>query len=392
MSTNFETWFRTTLALPLSASDTTMTVATAPTRTTWRVFVKQWSIEEWISYTWVSSTTLTWLTRWLSKTADPATAWTGQSFIAWAEVKLVAMHDQIADTKSTNTFTLTQTFTDIDFTWTTTWGLKVKSLTTTQRNALTPSNWMIVYDSTLWEHYQYIAGAWSAISAWSTQPNGSTTVAWKVEIATDAEITAWTWTWWTGALLVPTPTQIKKSISLKNAWTTFGDTDEIVVNISWEDKRITWANLRDSIPASATQKWTVEMATDAEASTWTDETRYVNSKQIKLVTTWFTTVTSTSGDTSVFTATKPWYLNFYIWASHSDNMIWWVTSYIAYSTDWGSTYTTINTVTNNSSWWSWTASTVEWSGVWHYNIGMKIKGNVTVTSSWSWLVRFDYSN
>jgi hypothetical protein len=134
------------------------------------------------------------------------------------------------------------------------------------------------------------------------------------------------------------------------------------------------------------------MATDAEASTWTDETRYVNSKQIKLVTTWFTTVTSTSGDTSVFTATKPWYLNFYIWASHSDNMIWWVTSYIAYSTDWGSTYTTINTVTNNSSWWSWTASTVEWSGVWHYNIGMKIKGNVTVTSSWSWLVRFDYSN
>jgi hypothetical protein len=51
------------------------------------------------------------------------------------------------------------------FTGTTTGGLKVKSLTTAQRNAITPANGQIVYDSTLGENYQYIAGAWSAISS-----------------------------------------------------------------------------------------------------------------------------------------------------------------------------------------------------------------------------------
>ena len=155
------------------------------------------------------------------------------------------------------------------------------SYTTSWRDALTASNWMVIYNSTTWELNQYISWSWSAISAWSTQPNASLTVAGKVELSTDSEITAWTATWWTWASLVITPEQQKKSISLKWAWTTFWDTDEIVVNISWVDYRITWANLRESIAASTANKGTVEMATDAEVTTWTDETRYVNPKQIK---------------------------------------------------------------------------------------------------------------
>ena len=44
---------------------------------------------------------MTGLTRGLSKTADPATAGTGLTFIAGTPVKLVAMHDQIIDKQST---------------------------------------------------------------------------------------------------------------------------------------------------------------------------------------------------------------------------------------------------------------------------------------------------
>jgi len=91
------------------------------------------------------------------------------------------MHDQLPDKLENTAFTGSVTATDISFTGTTTGGLKVKSLTTAQRLAITPANGQIVYDSTLGENYQYIAGAWSAISAGSTQPNASTTVLGKIK-------------------------------------------------------------------------------------------------------------------------------------------------------------------------------------------------------------------
>lgn len=144
---------------------------------------------------------------------------------------------------------------------------------------IAPVNWMSVYLTAEWYFTDYAGWAWVTRANWAT-PNADSTTAWKVEIAIDSEITSGTNTGWTWAFIVPTPSQIKKSISLKTAGTTFWDTDEIAVNISWEDKRITWANLRESIPASTTQKGTVELATDAEVITWTDTTRYVNVKQI----------------------------------------------------------------------------------------------------------------
>lgn len=241
--------------------------------------------EEWMSFDWVvasgSNFVYSNLVRWLSQTADPVTAWTWLTWLAGNIWTLVQMHDQMADTKTSNTWTWTQTVPDIRFSWTTTSWLRVKSLTTAQRNALTAVNWDIVYDSTEWVHYQYIGGAWTTFATWST-PNASTTAAGKVELATDAEITAGTATWWTGASLVLTPEQQKKSISLKWAWTTFWDTDEIAVNVSWTDLRITWANLRESIPASTTAKGTVELATDAETITWTDTTRYISPNSARL--------------------------------------------------------------------------------------------------------------
>lgn len=105
------------------------------------------------------------------------------------------------------------TFTDLSFTGTATAGLKVKSLTTTQRDAVSnAANGDIIYNSTTGELNQYIAGSWSAVASGSVQPNASATVAGKVEIATSAESIAGTDTGGTGALLSVLPSDIKTNL------------------------------------------------------------------------------------------------------------------------------------------------------------------------------------
>lgn len=92
-------------------------------------------------------------------------------------------------------------------------GVKMISLTTAQRTALTGANGMLVYDTDIGELYQYIGGAWSAVSAGSTQPNASETVAGKIELATAAERAAGTATGGTGAALIPTNDALVKTSS-----------------------------------------------------------------------------------------------------------------------------------------------------------------------------------
>lgn len=92
---------------------------------------------------------------------------------------------------------------DTDYAW-----VIGKSLTTAQRTALSPTNGSIVYDTDIWELYQYIGGSWSAVSAGSTQANASETVAGKVELATSAETQAGTDTGWTWASLVAVPSDV----------------------------------------------------------------------------------------------------------------------------------------------------------------------------------------
>lgn len=212
MTQTYQTWFKTVLAANLAVADTTATLATPPTVTKGRMLLKNGNIQEWISFTGVSGSTITGLTRNLSQTADPATGGTGLPWWAGTQIILVAMHDQLPDKLEPTAFTQAITTPDISFTGTTTGGLKVKSLTTAQRLAITPADGHIVYDSTLWENYQYIAWAWSAVSAGSTQPNASTTVAGKVEIATTAESIAGTDTGGTGALLSVLPSDIAKNV------------------------------------------------------------------------------------------------------------------------------------------------------------------------------------
>lgn len=312
----YQSWFKTTLALPLAAADTSMTVATAPTVTEWRLYIKQWNIEEWVSFTWVSGTSITGLTRWLSQTADPATAWTWKAFIAWATVKIVAMHDQLQDKQSP----VATVYAD-----------------TTARDAALWWDWVAtkaytdVYTTSEWVHrnYNLSSNQWESVDTWTTTPNASTTVAGKWELPTQAESNAWTATWWTWWPLIWTPETNGRSVQAW-AWTYDEDTwasDAYVITLSpaptaytewmmisvkiWAWNTNTWASTinvnslwakaiqdRDWDALSANQLMaaqvydmrydgtqfrliTIEKASDSDVTTWTDTVKYASPKQLK---------------------------------------------------------------------------------------------------------------
>lgn len=212
MTQTYQSNYKSYLTQSLSASGTTAYLQTVPTVTEGRLLLSNGNIKEWVSFTGVSGSTVTGLTRWLSQTADPATAGTGLEWGAGTQVILVAMHDQLADKNEDTAFWGTVSAPDISFTGTTTGGLKVKSLTTTQRDALSsPWNGTIIYNSTAWEFQIRQGGAWSTMASGSTQPNASTTVAGKKEDPTDAESIAGTDVGGTGATMSPTCSQVAKN-------------------------------------------------------------------------------------------------------------------------------------------------------------------------------------
>lgn len=206
MAQTLETWYRSTLSAKLNATDITCSVATAPTVTKGRMHIYKGSTHAWIKFTWVTGTTLTGVT-FVSQTADPATSVTGQTFPAWTSIELVEMHDQMLDKQEGGTITGDVTFNgDVN----TTVSLKVPVYAdATARDAWipSPSNGMLVYNTALWVLQQYISSAW-VDNASGTTVNASTTVSWKVEIATQAEVDAGTDTGWTGAFLSVLPSQI----------------------------------------------------------------------------------------------------------------------------------------------------------------------------------------
>lgn len=137
---------------------------------------------------------------------------------------------------------------NVTFSWDTTkYGISVKSLTTTQRDALSsPPDWVIIYNITSWVFQKREWWAWSDFGSWSVS-NASTTVSGKVEKATSGEVTAWTATGWTGAELFVWPAEMKTV------------TDWLTTSI----------NAKPSI------------ATNAEAIAWTDTVKAVNPLQLR---------------------------------------------------------------------------------------------------------------
>ena len=269
----FESWFKTTLSKVFDASDTTCYVATAPTVTSGRMYATNWQQEEWFSYSWVSGSTLTGCVRGLSQTADPSTAWTWKKWIGWTVIKFVAMHDQIPDKQGADQILQESK----------------RYATTAARDSALWGDWVatisytgIVCDDT-WLEYRYnlSTAQWEDYDTGTTTPNASTTAAGKVEVATDAEILAETDTGGTGAKLVSTPSQLSPA---KLTDKTSAVSDDLIRIADSADtnaaKSIKINYIREAIPASATAKGTVELLTDAEAVTATDQTRYINVKQV----------------------------------------------------------------------------------------------------------------
>lgn len=85
--------------------------------------------------------------------------------------------------------------------------IRLNSVTTAQRNAMTAANGDMVYDSDLGVNFQYIGGAWVAVGDTGTE-NASDTVAGKVERATSAQANAGTDTGDTGAPTFVRPSQV----------------------------------------------------------------------------------------------------------------------------------------------------------------------------------------
>lgn len=205
--------------------------------------------------------------------------------------------------------------------------------------------------------YLTAEGKWTDYVSWSwadrasgTNPNASETVAGRVEIATQAEFDAWTATGWTWASVVATNDQIRKQISTATAKTTPVNADSIGISdsaASWVIKKTTLTQLKaaSDMQATTTTSWFVEMATDAEVATWTDETRYINSKQNKRnvdritgTRTWSSTgsqtITHTLGKAPTFifaiANTNSFYLSSVgMWCSEWNSAIWDFSSAVA---------------------------------------------------------------
>ena len=353
MTQTFQSGYESTLAKLLSPTGT-LFVATAPTATKWRVFLDNGAQEERISYTWVSWLELTWLTRRLSQTADPATWWTGLTWVAWTKIVLVAMHDQLID-KEIATQSLQEA--------------KTYATTAARDSALwadwvATKNYVDIKCTDTWLFYNYNTSS----NVWEVQGNGvatwnaSTVAAWSGEIATSAESIAWTDTWGTWAKNWVLPSDIAAN---EQSWTfvyavdgeasdtyVIALTPTLTAYTAWQRIRFkattinTWActiNV-DSLWAKSIKDragndpvngliaasditdliydWTnfvidsaPKLSTDAIATTWTDIVTYITPKQAK-DNYWQTA--NINGDNVTFTDTSAhvWTLTIDLWVSN----------------------------------------------------------------------------
>lgn len=165
----FESGYKSTLATKLNPGDTQLTVATAPSITNGRIYLKSWSQEEWMSFSGLDGNKLTWLVRQLSKTATPAVSeWDGYTWTAWTVIRIVAMHDQITGWNMD-----TSNFTPSAGTWT-----SIQFSGTTYTRTITPTEDFIVSaeDVVPGMTYVLIVNTWVAYAmtagAWVTNPYG----------------------------------------------------------------------------------------------------------------------------------------------------------------------------------------------------------------------------
>lgn len=165
----FESGYKSTLATKLNPWDTSLTVATPPTITSGRLYLKSGSQEEWIDFTGVDWNRLTWLTRQLSRVSIPATSeGSGYTWTAWTVVRIVAMHDQITgwDMDTSDFNPSSWAWASLEF-----WG-------TTYTRTITPTEDFVISCNNVipWMTYVLIVNTWVAYAmtpwTWVSNPYG----------------------------------------------------------------------------------------------------------------------------------------------------------------------------------------------------------------------------
>lgn len=151
-------------------------------------------------------TTLSSCTRGLSVTSTTA-SFTGGTGRAWPKGAKIVVVDDVSYNQSgvytnvANTFTALQTMSGGLTLSGTTATLQLPEMTSTQRDALSATEGMLIKNSTTGTIQSYTGGAWASVGTDATA-NGSTTVAGKFEEATVAEQGSATAAGGTGARLV----------------------------------------------------------------------------------------------------------------------------------------------------------------------------------------------
>lgn len=308
-----QSWFTTTLTIKLIPTGT-VKLEDALTITEGRFYLVNDSQEEWIDFTGTTDAwkTLTGVTRLMSPTANPSTWWTGLTWLAWSEIKLVAMHDQLIDNNS---------FNQLKQEWLT-------YATEIARDADLWADWVAtkaytdIWVTATWLFYNYnlSTAQWESIDTWTTTPNASETVAGIMEIPTDTEVWAWTSTWLTWARL---------GISVDNTSTTPVTKKVPVLDVN--GKIIPFINSQADWVASETEKWLVERSTDTEAAAKLDTTRYIVPNQLQkwAIVAWSTT--NYTSETSDLKSIPMWTENFTTirMAFWLRLQTWWTPNYIS---------------------------------------------------------------
>lgn len=315
MSETYESWYRSTLTKKFSASDTTMYVATNPTKTKWRIFLKAGTQEEWVSFSWIATSPnrLTGCTRQLSKTSDPATSqgsW--YNWIAWTPITLVAMHDQLLDKQANDEVVLAwYDFANAASRNAALWGNW--AATKNYTNVYLTDPWVYCqYNTTVWERQNIeatsTAGAvllegnqtvnWvktfttNLISDWDLYANDQTLLWWGSEtmglLRMWSSYLYWIWINWASTVLHRHPLWSAIILWIWD-WTTV--TEHLRINSS-TDMQLWWLSIYPT-------------ATDAEAITWTATNRTISPRQLidsKNYSTTIGQVTATWSNNSATTA------------------------------------------------------------------------------------------
>lgn len=237
----FATWKKWYLTQKLASADTTLRIDRDIWVSEGRLKLKDpnnrdTTYVEWLSFATNTANgdgtyTLGTLVRWLSQTADPATAGTWKTFWAGTECVLVAMHDQLLDRVQ--------------------WVQATVFADPAARDVAipVPSNWRIIYVTSLGILQQYVGWTWTDFASGTTL-NATTTAAGKLEVAVASDINSQTVLWDSWAPLAITPNWLA-SVDSYCIWENVSSTNALTLEkyypVAYCDSQVSFWN------ATATQ-------------------------------------------------------------------------------------------------------------------------------------------